>query len=106
LAALQYNDISEAMLLSCAAKKEKDQELAFLTAFASLFEYGINPDFVKLFGKGIPKTNIPTYPFQRQRHYPSIVPSRSGLSSVQVADPTIPSLVVDQSLYEVGQILG
>ncbi|KAJ7666829.1 hypothetical protein DFH06DRAFT_1040341 [Mycena polygramma] len=97
-AALQVNNISEATLLSSAAKKRNDQELAFLRAIASLTEYGANPDFARLFGAGIQKTNIPTYPFQRQRHYPSFVPSRSGNF---LAGPTTASLVVDESLYAV-----
>ncbi|KAJ7040667.1 hypothetical protein C8F04DRAFT_1391530 [Mycena alexandri] len=99
--ALQSNDLSESTLLSSSAKKGKDQELAFLTAIASLVEFGMNPDFTRLLGTGIPKTNLPTYPFQRQRHYPNSIPSRSTGSSVQVNTFTTPSLVVDESLFEV-----
>ncbi|KAJ7018538.1 hypothetical protein C8F04DRAFT_1198865 [Mycena alexandri] len=44
--ALQSNNLSEStLLLSSSAKKGKDQELAFLTAIASLVEFGMNPDF-------------------------------------------------------------
>ncbi|KAF8180341.1 hypothetical protein K438DRAFT_1725600 [Mycena galopus ATCC 62051] len=98
LAALQSNEMSQATLFSSAAKKGKDQGLAFLTAIASLIEYGANPDFATLFGTEIPKTNVlPTYPFQRHRHWPSVVPSRSG-HWAQGATPS--SLVVDDTLYE------
>ncbi|KAF8216995.1 hypothetical protein K438DRAFT_1798123 [Mycena galopus ATCC 62051] len=100
LAALQSNEMSQATLFSSAAKKGKDQGLAFLTAIASLTEYGVNPDFVALFGREIPKTNIlPTYPFQRQRHWPSgVVPSRSSYPFAQGAAPS--SFVVDETLHE------
>ncbi|KAF8190650.1 hypothetical protein K438DRAFT_1970946 [Mycena galopus ATCC 62051] len=99
LAALQSNEMSQATLFSSAAKKGKDQGLAFLTAIASLVEYGASPDFASLFGTEIPKTNnLPTYPFQRHRHWPSVIPSRSGNSSAQVNAPS--SLVVDETLYK------
>ncbi|KAF8217016.1 hypothetical protein K438DRAFT_2007710 [Mycena galopus ATCC 62051] len=97
LAALQSNEMSQATLFSSAAKKGKDQGLAFSTAIASLTEYGANPDFVALFGREIPKTNIlPTYPFKRHRHWPSgAVPSRSSYLLAQGA-----ALVVDKTLHE------
>ncbi|KAF8217001.1 hypothetical protein K438DRAFT_2007702 [Mycena galopus ATCC 62051] len=97
LAALQSNDMFQATLFSSAAKKGKDQGLAFLTAIASLTEYGANPDFVALFGREIPKTNmLPTYPFQRHRHWPSgAVPSLSSYPFAQGA-----ALVVDETLHE------
>ncbi|KAJ7768218.1 hypothetical protein B0H16DRAFT_1686400 [Mycena metata] len=100
-AVLQSNNLSESTLLSSSAKKEKDQELAFLSAIASLVEFGINVDFTRLLGSGTPKTNLPTYPFQRQRHYPNFIPSRSTGSFVHVSACKTPSLVVDESLFEV-----
>ncbi|KAJ7440338.1 polyketide synthetase [Mycena galericulata] len=100
LAALQSNNMSDNLLLSSAAKKGKDQEFAFLTAIASLTEYGINPDFVALFGTEIRKLDLPTYPFQRQRHYPDFVPSRTLFSSSNNKSG-IPSLVVENALYGV-----
>ncbi|KAJ7127893.1 hypothetical protein C8R44DRAFT_616608 [Mycena epipterygia] len=101
-AALQSNNIPDNALLSSSAKKGKDQELAFLAAIASLTEYGLNPDFIALFGTAIRKTSIPTYPFQRQRHYPTTIPSRSAFSStVAVAVPSNPPFIVDEGLYEV-----
>ncbi|KAJ7482732.1 hypothetical protein FB451DRAFT_1235938 [Mycena latifolia] len=101
-AALQSNSIPDTTLLSCSAKKGKDQELAFLSAIANLTECGVNPDFLQLFGSGIPKTDLPTYPFQRQRHYPSFIPSRSIFSASQgLVKPSHPPLVVNESLYEV-----
>ncbi|KAF8190662.1 hypothetical protein K438DRAFT_1763113 [Mycena galopus ATCC 62051] len=79
LAALQSNGMSQATLFSSAAKKGKDQGLAFFTAIASLIEYGANPDF-------------------RHRHWPNVIPSRSGKTSTQGAAPA--SLVVDETLYQ------
>ncbi|KAJ7760901.1 hypothetical protein DFH07DRAFT_1059948 [Mycena maculata] len=101
--AFQSNDISDLFLLASSTKKGNDQELAFLTAIASLTENGVNPNFVELFGTGIPTTNLPTYPFQRQRHYPDFVPSRSVFSSSipGVATPSTPPLVVDETLFQV-----
>ncbi|KAJ7482780.1 hypothetical protein FB451DRAFT_1236033 [Mycena latifolia] len=101
-AALQSYSIPDTTLLTCSAKKGKDQELAFLSAIASLTECGVDPDFLQLFGTGIPKTDLPTYPFQRQRHYPSFIPSRSVFSAFQrLVVPSHPPLVVNENLYEV-----
>ncbi|KAK7033257.1 6-deoxyerythronolide-B synthase EryA1, modules 1 and 2 [Favolaschia claudopus] len=101
LAALQFNDLSQAVLLSSATKQGKDQELAFLTAIAALTEYGINPDFTHIFDPTTPKINIPTYPFQRQRHYPNFIPSRSNFGSSSPVPSNAPSsLVVDDQLYK------
>ena len=49
-------------------------------SLASLFMLGVTPDFEHLYsGRRIvpSKVAIPTYPWQRQRHYPSIIPSRT-----------------------------
>ncbi|KAJ7808060.1 hypothetical protein B0H14DRAFT_3762854 [Mycena olivaceomarginata] len=103
-AALQSNDLSQATLISSTTEKGRDQELVFLTAFATLTEYGVNPDFLTLFGAGIPRASLPPYSFQCQRHYPSTVPSHSENPPAQAAVPSNPSLIVDTSLYEVGQV--
>ncbi|KAJ7101451.1 hypothetical protein B0H15DRAFT_411968 [Mycena belliarum] len=100
-AALQSNGIPDATLLTSSAKKGKDQELAFLSALAGLVECGVNPDFLKLFGTGIPKTNLPTYPFQRQHHYPNHIPSRGVfIAPHKRVAPRQSVLVVDESLYK------
>ncbi|KAJ7634663.1 hypothetical protein FB45DRAFT_909481 [Roridomyces roridus] len=115
-AALQSNDLSDNLLLSSSAKKGKDQELAFLSAIASLIECGVNPDVAALFGPGIPKTNLPSYPFQRQRFYPDVIPTRSLLyptgsstggtvtpltSEDEISASPPSTFVVDPSLFEV-----
>ena len=49
-------------------------------AFASLFMLGVTPDFDRLYSSRryqSSKVAIPTYPWQRQRHYPDIIPSRT-----------------------------
>lgn len=46
-----------------------------------MFERGVKVDLEKLLSRGLSlgkKTSLPTYPFQRQRHYPNIVPSRKN----------------------------
>ncbi|KAJ7176732.1 hypothetical protein C8R46DRAFT_1077165 [Mycena filopes] len=98
-AALQSNSLPDSTLLCSSAKKGREQELAFFTAIAALVELGMNLDFGRLLGSGIRKTGIPTYPFQRRRHYPNFIPSRSGAASAQVP----PYLVVDQRLFQVLQ---
>ncbi|KAJ6632258.1 hypothetical protein B0H10DRAFT_1771537 [Mycena sp. CBHHK59/15] len=99
--ALQMNDLSSKLVLASSTKKGKDQELAFLTAIASLIENGVNPNLLVLFGTGTPKTAIPTYPFQRQRHYPDYIPSRSGPPASQViSTPSSDRFIVDRDLCE------
>ncbi|KAF8125679.1 hypothetical protein K438DRAFT_1891701 [Mycena galopus ATCC 62051] len=88
LAALQSNEMSQATLISSAAKKGKDQGLAFLTAVASLIDYGANPDFVTLFGTEIPKTNtLPTYPFQPMVDFFAKSSPHRGLDNIHFQRP-------------------
>ncbi|KAI5116194.1 hypothetical protein M0805_005182 [Coniferiporia weirii] len=50
---------------------------------ATLFVLGSTPNFEEFYvGQrvGLKKTAIPTYPWQKQRHYPTIIPSRTGSS--------------------------
>lgn len=51
-----------------------------MQTMATLYTQGITPDFSEFFaGRRYrpQKVAIPTYPWQRQRHYPTIVPSRT-----------------------------
>lgn len=96
------------VLLASSAKQGKDQELAFLGALAGLFQNNVTPDFLKLYeerGERFTKTTIPNYPFQRQRHYPAFIPSRTASSphiKSESATTEIPTehLVVDQPLCD------
>lgn len=81
-AALQSSHFRDVFVVPSAAKVNGDQEVAFLSAIGGLFEHGVDIDIVKLYSEHeLPysKTNIPTYPFQRQRHYPSYIASRNVL---------------------------
>ena len=53
-------------------KRSNNQNAAFLSAIATLFEMGITPDFSKLLAHrlqyGGRMSSLPTYPFQRQRY--------------------------------------
>lgn len=78
---------------------------------ASLFEMGITPDFGKLLAHkshyGGHMSSLPTYPFQRQRYYPTNIPSRNSPSSlpplVPISQTHLSSMIrfnVDQSLCD------
>ncbi|KAJ7035264.1 hypothetical protein C8F04DRAFT_1098684 [Mycena alexandri] len=79
---LLLNGQSGGSIVSAAAKKGENQEITFLRALATLFQdHRIAPDFRRLFSQRrgsspFQTTDIPTYPFQRVRCYPSYIPSR------------------------------
>ncbi|KAI5117731.1 hypothetical protein M0805_002076 [Coniferiporia weirii] len=54
-----------------------------MQSMATLFVLGATPNFEEFYAGrrvGLKKTAIPTYPWQKQRHYPTIIPSRTGSS--------------------------
>jgi len=91
-----------------STKPSNDQNRAFLRAISLLFESGVTPNFEKLFSRSplrLTKIAIPTYPFQRQRHYPDSIPSRTRKSPAPLtfkAPLQIPNLSVQ---FEVNQAL-
>ena len=104
----------ENIAVATCGKRSNDQIAAFLNAIATLFEAGITPDFSKLLAQyrsqyGGRMTSLPTYPFQRQRYYPTSIPSRNLPSFSSPFPPVVsqnnnPSSVVpfhvDQSLCD------
>ena len=94
--------------VATCGKRSNDQNAAFLNAIASLFEMGITPDFGELLAHrsqyGEHMSSLPTYPFQRQRYYPSSIPSRNLPSFPPPLPQTNPSSAipfhVDQSLCD------
>lgn len=101
------------LALATSTKQSKDQNVAFLQAIVSLFEAGVAPDFEKLFARNsfhLRRTSIPTYPFQRQRHFPDFIPSRNReaiqrryiAKSVPTPENTTRAIpfIVDQGLYD------
>ncbi|KAJ7644124.1 hypothetical protein FB45DRAFT_824078 [Roridomyces roridus] len=89
------------VLLSSCANKDKDQVFAFLTALGSLIENGAHPQLLRLFGAHMPKINLPTYPFQRQRHWPDFVPSRSHPTIFAPSTGVSSKFVVNEPLLKV-----
>ncbi|KAK0199304.1 polyketide synthetase [Desarmillaria ectypa] len=68
--------------ISISGKKGTNQEIALLKGLASLYQTGASLDLPKLYAErphAYSKTDIPTYPFQRQRHYPTSIPSYDNL---------------------------
>ncbi|KJK33036.1 hypothetical protein UK23_47790, partial [Lentzea aerocolonigenes] len=53
------------------ARKDRGEELAFVTALARLHVAGVPVDWARLFeGSGAARVDLPTYAFQRQRFWP------------------------------------
>ncbi|KAJ7183703.1 hypothetical protein C8R46DRAFT_815790, partial [Mycena filopes] len=81
---LLLNDYSGSSIVAVGARKEDNQEISFLRALATLYkDHHLTPDFRRLFSQrntAMPfrTTDIPTYPFQRVRCYPTYIPSRHG----------------------------
>ncbi|TFK38563.1 hypothetical protein BDQ12DRAFT_116355 [Crucibulum laeve] len=106
---LQTAEFSGKTPLTVVAKRSKSQETSFLGALSKLFENGLAVDFLLLYSQVAKKytsTQIPTYPFQRQRHYPTYVASRDPkaapmqMSSVLVPQKEVHAFQVDQALCD------
>ncbi|KAK0471022.1 hypothetical protein IW261DRAFT_1612345 [Armillaria novae-zelandiae] len=69
--------------ISISGKKGTNQEMALFKGLANLYQAGANLDLAKLYAQrrstSYSKTDIPTYPFQRQRHYPTFIPTYDNL---------------------------
>lgn len=104
---LKTYELPDKLVLSSSAKRGKDQNRALLDALGILFENNIAPNFLELFGEShilYSKASLPTYPFQRQRHYPSCIASRSSGSLVKAELRSAPQpdvLSLDRALYDV-----
>ncbi|KAH8110239.1 hypothetical protein DFH11DRAFT_1514493 [Phellopilus nigrolimitatus] len=74
-----------------------------MQSLATLFMNGVTPDFQKLYAgqsAHAKKVAIPTYPWQRQRHYPTIIPSRTGSSKASILSDSY------SKTWEIGKELG
>ena len=90
--------------IATTTKRNGDQITAFLKSIAALFEYGVAVELFKLFHVSSPfkKVSIPTYPFQRQRYYPTSAPSRNKLKIAKANAETSRRKIrfpVDEPLY-------
>ncbi|KAK0216459.1 polyketide synthetase [Armillaria nabsnona] len=68
--------------ISISGKKGTNQEMALFKGLANLYQTGASLDLAKLYAQrpnSYSKTDIPTYPFQRQRHYPAFIPTYNNL---------------------------
>ncbi|KAG7441749.1 ketoacyl-synt-domain-containing protein [Guyanagaster necrorhizus] len=68
--------------ISVSGKKGTNQEMVLLKGLASLYQTGASLDLAKLYTErpyAYSKTDIPTYPFQRQRYYPAFIPAYDNL---------------------------
>ncbi|KAH8818691.1 hypothetical protein DL96DRAFT_368531 [Flagelloscypha sp. PMI_526] len=72
--------------LAVTSRRGGDQLEALFSALAQLFTHGIDLDWNMVFrGLNMQTTSIPTYPFQRNRHYPNIRPTRNSSFSHSTA---------------------
>ncbi len=90
--------------VATTTKRNGDQITAFLKSIAALFEHGVAVELSKLFhvSSSLEKVSIPTYPFQRQRYYPTSVPSRNKLKfSKAIVETSLRKIhfPVDEPLY-------
>ncbi|KAJ3503195.1 hypothetical protein NLJ89_g8542 [Agrocybe chaxingu] len=83
--------------VATTAKPTSNQRSTLLKAMAFAFEHGATPDFSGFFPDALTKTRIPTYPFQRQRHYPAHPPSRTG--SLNTIAQHVPTLGVAKTIH-------
>ena len=71
--------------LALTGKRGKNQIVALLSAFSSLFEKGFLVEISELFSQmdhQFTFTQLPTYPFQRLYNYPAYIATRDSLLSV------------------------
>ena len=106
---IQTPEFSEKSRLALTGKRGKNQIVALLSAFSSLFEKGFSIEFSQLFSQmdhQFTLTQLPTYPFQRLYNYPAYIATRDSLLGVghHQIEPTAhqksPEFVVDQPLCD------
>ena len=82
---IQTPEFSEKSCLALTGKRGKNQIVALLSAFSSLFEKVFSVEFSELFsqmGHQFTFTQLPTYPFQRLYNYPAYIATRDSLLGV------------------------
>lgn len=96
-------------LVSGHGKRGSDQDIAMLLALCRVFEHGVSFNFESFYeGRNQPRPSlcsIPTYPWQRKRHYPTFTQSRNSSkgSLPQPAEETPRfgrGLIFDDKLFE------
>lgn len=91
------------LITSVCDRSSADTLNPLMQSLAMLYISGVTPDFQEVFaGRRTPsrKVAIPMYPWQRQRHYPSIIPSRTTkIKGMQQSDDYT-------RIWEIGKELG
>ncbi|MEU6883121.1 type I polyketide synthase [Streptomyces sp. NPDC046712] len=63
-------DKPENAVLTPVLRRDRDEPTTFLTALGAVFEAGVDVDWSALFtGTGAQRVDLPTYAFQRERHW-------------------------------------
>jgi acyl transferase domain-containing protein/acyl carrier protein len=102
MAAKLEGEDSGSLFLPSLKKKQDDWD-RILSSLATLFVHGCEVDW-QGFDRDYPRTRrrLPTYPFQRERYWCDVRPSRTGLPvpSGQLLERRIDSPALDGVLYE------
>ncbi len=61
-------------------RKDRDEESALLTGLARLYVTGVPVDWASLF-TGVPGADLPTYPFERTRYWPTLPTTAQPITS-------------------------
>ena len=93
---------SNVSITSLCDRPTTDSLNPLVQTIATLYKLGITPDFQNFYsGRRIPasKVALPTYPWQRQRHYPTIIPSRtSKIKGIESSDSYVKTWKIGKEL--------
>ncbi|GAA2354465.1 hypothetical protein GCM10009854_35660 [Saccharopolyspora halophila] len=74
-------------------RRDRDEQTCVLTALARLFVTGVRVDWERLYaGTGARRVNLPTYPFQRERFWPTPAESAGDAAGFGLAPAEHPLL--------------
>ncbi|TDL21930.1 ketoacyl-synt-domain-containing protein [Rickenella mellea] len=93
---------------SLTSTKGKNADRKLLSALADIFQHGVTPDFQRFFSGRTDrcrKIRIPTYPWQRQRHYPSTLVSFNMPASHTKSQSTNPPILSSRCLTIESQLV-
>jgi acyl transferase domain-containing protein/acyl carrier protein len=107
LAQTNVPDTTADLLFTPALRKDRDEADTVLKTLARLHVSGVAVDWAAYFGRtGRNTVELPTYPFQRQRHWPEITPARQRPGTADFADAVFWDLVEDEKANELASVLG
>jgi len=82
------------------ANRERDDVECLLEALGKLWTHGATPDWTKLHGGSRPRISLPTYPFERSRHWiepPAADATTESAASTVAMQPLQPLSLQDES---------